>query len=149
MILHIDSDASYLSDPRARSRTGGNYYLSSLPTNPKKYPHLPPPANGPIHRECRILKHVVASAAEAEVGGLFHNKQTAIPLRITLHELGVIQPPTPTKTDNSASECILTATVRHKISKAMDKQFYWMKDRVKKRIFRLLETRKSKHRGIF
>ena len=25
MILHIDSDASYLSYPRARSRTGGHY----------------------------------------------------------------------------------------------------------------------------
>ena len=63
VILHIYSDASYLSEPRARSRTGGHYYISSLPTDPKKSPNLPPPANGPIHTECRILKHVVASAA--------------------------------------------------------------------------------------
>ena len=35
MILHIDSDALYLSDPRDRSRTGGHYYLSSLSTDPK------------------------------------------------------------------------------------------------------------------
>ena len=35
MILQIDSDASYLSEPRSRSRTGGYYYLSSLPTDPK------------------------------------------------------------------------------------------------------------------
>ena len=49
MILHIDSDASYLSEPRARRRTGGHYYLSSLPTNPKKSPNLPPPDNIPIH----------------------------------------------------------------------------------------------------
>ena len=35
MILHIDSDASYLSEPKARSRTGGNYYLISLPIYPK------------------------------------------------------------------------------------------------------------------
>ena len=35
MILHIDSDASYLSDPRALRCTGGHYYLSSLPTDPK------------------------------------------------------------------------------------------------------------------
>ena len=97
MILHIDSDASYLSEPRARSCTGGHYYLSSLPTNPKKSPNLLPPANGPIHTECRILKHVVASAAEVEVRGLFHNGQTAVLLRITLHELGFTQPPTSTK----------------------------------------------------
>ena len=33
MILHIDCDASYLSEPRARSRTQGHYNLSSLPTD--------------------------------------------------------------------------------------------------------------------
>ena len=89
MILHIDSDASYLSEPRARSRTGGHYYLSSLPNKPKKSPNLPPPANGPIRMEFRILKHVVASVAEEEVGGLFHNGQTTVPLIVTLRELGV------------------------------------------------------------
>ena len=36
MILYIDSDASYLSEQRARNRTGGKYYLSSLRTDPKK-----------------------------------------------------------------------------------------------------------------
>ena len=71
MILHIDSDASYLSEPRACSRTGGHYYLRSLPANPEKYPNLQPPANGPIHTECRILKHVVASVAKAELGDCF------------------------------------------------------------------------------
>ena len=35
MMLHIVSDASYLSEPRARIPTGGHYYLSSLPTYPK------------------------------------------------------------------------------------------------------------------
>ena len=35
MILQIDSNASYLSEPRVYSRTGGHYYLNSLPTNPK------------------------------------------------------------------------------------------------------------------
>ena len=35
MILNIDSDASYLSEPWARSCTRGHYYLSSLTTNQK------------------------------------------------------------------------------------------------------------------
>ena len=35
MILHIDSDASYLSEPMAHSRTGGHYYLRSLTTDLK------------------------------------------------------------------------------------------------------------------
>ena len=32
---------------------------------------------------------MVESAAEAEVGGLLHNGQTAVPLSIELHELGL------------------------------------------------------------
>ena len=103
MILHIDSDTSYLSDPRKHSCTGGHYYLSSLTTDPKKSPNLSPPENGPIHTECIILKHVVASAAKSESRGLFHNGQTAVLLRITIHKLGFTQPPTPVKTDNSAA----------------------------------------------
>ena len=31
----------------------------------QKNPNLPPPENGPIHTECRILKHVVAYTAYA------------------------------------------------------------------------------------
>ena len=92
---------------------------------------------------------MVASAAKAEVGGLFHNGQKAVPLRITLHELGFTEPPTPIKINNSAAEGIVTATVRQKRSKAMDMQFYWMKYKVKKTLFRLLETRKSTHGGLF
>ena len=114
MILHIDSDVSYPSYPRACSLTGGHYYLISLPTNPKKSPNLPPQANGPIYTECRILENVVASAAEVEVRGMFHNGKTAAPLIIKLHELGFTQPPTPIKPDNSAAEGIITATVRQK-----------------------------------
>ena len=74
---------------------------------------------------------MVASAAEAEVGGLLQNGQTAVPLRIALHEIGFTQPPTPIKSDNSAAKGIVTATFRQKRSKAMDVRFYWMKDRVK------------------
>ena len=124
MILHIDSNASYLSDPWLHSRTGGPYYLRSLPTYPKKYPNLPPPANGPIHMEYRIPKHVVACADKAEVRGMIHNGQTAILLHITLHELGFTRPPTPIKIDNSAAEGIVTSTVIQKSSKAMDMRFY-------------------------
>ena len=52
--------------------------------------------------------------AEAEVGGLFHNGQTDVPLRITLHELSFPQPPTPIKTDNSAAKGIVTTIGKQK-----------------------------------
>ena len=114
MILLIESDASYLSEPWAQRRTGGHYYLISLPTDPEKDPNLPQPENGSIHTKYRVLKHVVVSTAAAEVRGLFHNGQTVVPLRITLHELGIPQPLTPIKTDSSAAEGIVTATVTQK-----------------------------------
>ena len=78
---------------------------------------------------------MVESAAEAEVGGLFHDGKTLVLLQITLHEIGFIQLPPPIKTDNSAAEGIVTATVRQKSSKAMDVHFYWMKDRIKQETF--------------
>ena len=135
MILYIDSDASELSETPECSRTGGNYYLSSLPADPKKSPNLPSPENGPIHTECRILKHVVESASESEVGGIFQNGQTAVPLRIILHEISFNQPPTPIKTDNSTAEGIVLTTFIQNRCKATDMQFYWMKYRVKETDF--------------
>ena len=93
---------------------------------------------------------MVVSGSEAEVGGLFHNVQTAVPFRITLHELVFFQLPTPIKTYNSATKSIVTATVKQKWSKEMDMRFYWMKDRVKqKTLLSLLETRKPKHGDYF
>ena len=51
MMIQIDSYASYLSEPRACSRTGRPYCLSSLLSDPEKSTNLPPPANEPIHTE--------------------------------------------------------------------------------------------------
>eukprot|EP00978_Attheya_sp_CCMP212_P012409 scaffold30905_cov98-Attheya_sp.AAC.1 len=38
MCLHIHSDASYLSEPKARSQANGHYFLSSAPIDPSKPP---------------------------------------------------------------------------------------------------------------
>ena len=78
---------------------------------------------------------MVVSADGSKVGGLFHNGQKYVPLRIKLHELGFPQTPTPIKTDNSVAEDIVPNTVKKKRSKAMDIKFYWMKDRVKQKNF--------------
>ncbi len=68
MILNIHSDASYLSETRARSRVAGHFFLGSTPTD-----NQPIELNGAIYTLCGILKIVVASAAEAELGALFMN----------------------------------------------------------------------------
>ena len=65
MVLHVDSDASYLVLPQARSRFAGYFFFK---TNSGIL-------NTPIHIACKTLKHVVSSAAEAETGGylIIHN----------------------------------------------------------------------------
>ena len=50
MILHVHSDASYLSETEARSRAGGFFFLSD---HPDKNPN--PPLNGAVHVVSSIM----------------------------------------------------------------------------------------------
>jgi hypothetical protein len=88
MILHIHSDASYLSVSNARSRLGGLFFCGDKSPQQDKL-------NGSILNVASVIKNVVASAAESEVGAFFHNTQSGAPLRVTLTELGHIQPQRP------------------------------------------------------
>ena len=127
MVLHIDSDAAYLIRPEAKSRLAGFYYLSnassqsSTPTTPF--------LNGVIHIECKALRHVVFSAAEAETAALFHNAKTAPEIRHILRALDHIQPPTPLKTDNSTAEGYVRRFVHLRRSKSWDMRYHWLRER--------------------
>lgn len=79
MILHFDSDAAYLVLPGARRRIAVYYFFSSNIT-PGHLGTIEPTPNCPIFVECCTLDHVVASAAEAEISGLFYNGQTILPI---------------------------------------------------------------------
>ena len=131
MCLHIDSDAAYLVLPKARSRLAGHYYLSDKITSTKTTPN--PKPNGPILTECKTIRNVMSSAAEAESIGIYHNGKTAIPIRTALEELGHPQPPTIIKTDNSTAHGILPSKIRQKRSNAFDMNVYWIKDRIKQK----------------
>jgi hypothetical protein len=113
MILHIHSDASYLSVSNSRSRLGGLFFLGN------KSPEQDT-LNRSILNVAAVIKNVVASAAESEIGACFHNAQSGAPLRVTLTELGHTQPPTPLQTDNSTAFGIVNETIKQKRSKAMD-----------------------------
>jgi hypothetical protein len=126
MILHIHSDASYLSVSNARIRLGGLFFCGD------KSPQQDT-LNGSILNVASVIKIVVASAAESEVGACFHNTQSGSPLRVTLTELGHIQPPTPLRTDNSTAYGILNETIKQKRSKSMDMRYHWLTDRVRQK----------------
>ena len=148
MILHIHSDASYLSESEARSRAGGFFYMSNH-YDPNDTDAPPPKINGAIHIVSTILSNVMASATEAEVGALFHNAQDACQLRNTLEYLGHPQPATPIQTDNSCAEGIANDTVKQKRSKAIDMRFYWIRDRVKQGQFQVFWRKGSEQLGDY
>jgi hypothetical protein len=64
MILHIHSDASYLSENESKSRAGGLFYMGSDAKTDKKL------TNGAILIISKVLKNVISSAAEAEIGAV-------------------------------------------------------------------------------
>jgi hypothetical protein len=107
MILHIHSDASYLSVSNARSRLGGSFFCGDKPPQEDTL-------NGSILNVVSVIKNVVASGAESEVGACFQNTQNRAPLRVTLTELDHIQPATPLRTDNSTAFGILHETIKKK-----------------------------------
>jgi hypothetical protein len=73
MILHIHSDASYLSVSKARSRLGGLFFCGDKSPQQDKL-------NGSILNVASVIKKVVSSAAESAVGACFHNAQSRAPL---------------------------------------------------------------------
>eukprot|EP00957_Ditylum_brightwellii_P066482 5047555-Ditylum_brightwellii.AAC.1 len=66
MVLYVYSDASYLSEPEARSRAGGHFSVSEKLESYTKLPNQLPKNNGAVHIECTKIRTVMASAAEAE-----------------------------------------------------------------------------------
>jgi hypothetical protein len=110
MKLAIHSDASYLSEPKAHSRAGGHFFLTEKNNDTE-------PNNGAILNIAQIIKAVMSSAAEAELGALFINAKLAIPIRHTLEELGHPQGRTPMQTDNSTAHGIVNNKIQPKATK--------------------------------
>jgi hypothetical protein len=59
--------------------------------------------SGAILIVSKVLKHVMSSEAEAEIGAVFINAKEGAVLRTTLEEVGHKQPPTPMEMDNTTS----------------------------------------------
>ena len=123
MILHIESDAAYLVMPHAKIRIAGYYYCGTTPLPVPALPSLN--RNAPLQVICKILRHVVALAAEAETAGLFFNTQEAIPIRYIFPLIGHPQPKTPIQTDNSKAMSFITKNIKQKRSKSWEMRYNW------------------------
>ena len=122
MILHEDSGAAYLVQPNAQIWYAGCYYLGS----PNSTNNM---LNGAVLVICRTIRNVVASAAEAETGGLFGNGQEIIPIRWGLDTLDHTQPPTPLNKYNTTSDSFVHSNIRKRRSKTWDMRWNWLRDK--------------------
>jgi hypothetical protein len=110
MILNIHSYAGYLNETEAISRAGGHFFMSSNPKSGQQQ------HNGTLLIFSTILRMVVASAAETEMGALFLNAKEGINIRNILREMGHPQPATPLQTDNTTAHAILRGTCKQQRS---------------------------------
>ena len=78
--LVTQSNASYLSEPKIRSRPGGHFFLSS--------DSIVPHNNRAIQNITYIIKHVTTSATEAELAVLYIMAREAVYIYIILKEMG-------------------------------------------------------------
>ncbi len=123
MVLAVHSNASYLSEPKSRSRAGGHMHMFMAG---KDEIHI---NNGAVLNISQIIRAVMSSAMEAELGALFINAKTAVSMRKMLIKLGHPQPRTPMQTDNATAHALLTNKILPKAIKAMDMRFHWLRCR--------------------
>jgi hypothetical protein len=125
MVLNIHSNASYLSAAKARSRHCGHFFIGWSPKDGKAIKLI-----GAIYVSANITRFVVVSAAEAELGALYHNCQTGILFHIILNDLGHRQPKTPIHCNNSMAMGITNNTVKWQRLRSMGMRFFWVGDKV-------------------
>jgi hypothetical protein len=81
-----------------------------------------------IHNVAEIIKGVMSSAAEAELGAMDINACKAVKERIILDAMGHKQPATPVQVSNSTAKGIVNKRVQPNHTKAMDMCFHWLWD---------------------
>ena len=107
--LAVHSDASYLSEQKARSRAGGHFFLSKGEMIPQN--------NGAILNINHTIKHVMTSATESELAALYILARKAVYIRIILEEMGHKQPLTPLQIDNAMSDAVCNGKIQAKKQK--------------------------------
>ena len=93
MVLCAHSDAGFTNESKGRRRAGAHIFLSE--NNPM------PRWNGPVLTIAQIIKLVMSSASEAEMGLLFITAQEMVVIINKLEEMIRPQPKSSIQNDNS------------------------------------------------
>ena len=130
MVMNIHSDASYLSEPNAQSRACGHFFMGSLPKH-----RDPIKLNCAFHLLCSILRFVVASVVEAELGSLFLNCQEGMIFKTNLEDLGYPQPKIPGHCNNGTTVGIATNTIKRQRLQAMEMRYFWTCEKKSQKVY--------------
>jgi hypothetical protein len=120
MIFSLHSNAGYCNEKNLRTQTVEHFFLSNDNKNL--------PNNGAIFTIATIIKAVMSSAAEAELGALYLNACKAVYLQQILTEMGPPKLQTPIQTDNLMAEGVINNKIQPKRAKAMDMRFHWLRN---------------------
>ena len=112
MVLADQADAGFHNESKGHSRVDTHIYLSENDPEPRW--------NRPVLTIAQIIKFVMTSAEEAELGALFIMAEEMINLRQTLSEMGCPQPPPPVQTDKYTAEGVINNTTFQRNIKSMD-----------------------------
>ena len=127
MVLAGHSDASYISETKYRSRSGEYFFMYNNTSFP--------PNNGTLLVIDKIIKKVMSSSAEDELGALFVKCKEAIPSSQSLEQMVHQQPPTPMQTDNTTAHGVVTNNIPIKRLNSMDMRLHWIRCRSTQRQF--------------
>ena len=86
-----------------------------------------PSKNGAVITISQMIKAIMSSAAEAELGSIFVNCQEVIPAHQELEIKAHNQPPTPMQTHNSTALVVVTNNIARKRLKTMDMKIHWLR----------------------
>jgi hypothetical protein len=108
MVLAVHSNARYLSKPKAGSRAGGHFFLSSNTTVP--------PNNGAVLNiaHMNMIKNVMSLAPDVGLAGLYIMACKAVYIRTMFKELGHKQPPMPLQTNNAMADAVINGKIQPK-----------------------------------
>ena len=136
MLLNLRSDASYLSEPKVRSRAGGHFFMSD---NAKYLDN-----NGAVLNIAKIICNVVTSASDAEINALFIKTRQTIPACYLLEEMGHAQPATTAQTDNTTALGFVTKNLNPRSTKSTDMNNWYMRDKQDQKQFRYYWRERAK-----
>ena len=77
----------------------------------------------------QIIKFVMSSDSEAELGAIFITAQEMVATRNTMEEMKCTQPKSPIQTDTSAAAGVVNNTIAPRKLKTMDRGLHWFRFR--------------------